>query len=515
MIAISLVLAAAILGAPPGNESYEAKVARGLSMGKAGELQEARHAFDDAIATDPTRPEAWVERGGLSFLEKRYEEAAGDLREGLARREDEYTRDLLASSLQLAGRGDDALAVWNRLGRPRLTTLQISGLVHTKDGVARREVGLGEGDVVTLARVREARLRLGELGIFDRVTVRPVPLGDGRAELEVALIERYGFFRTPVDLGLNVGTNLLYKRLRPRFANVAGSGLTVGGQFRWEENRPDLSLFMDWPHPLGLDATVHVGAFKGEQLYEVGDPLNRKSHGLDLSVRHVLGGRFVGQIAFRTRDRTFSRPDEAAPPGRITGLEAGIERRFVETRRQRLDASVRLFGAGDALGSDLAFGRALVTASYKLSLSAPEGTLFERSLLAVQVHWGRGSDAMPIDEMFAPGGSPEMELPLRAHQQTVDGTLGVTPLGRSLALANVEWRRRLVRTPFVQAGIVTFCDVAWIGRTAVESDLDHSFQDLGLGIRIGLGGTSVVRLDYAHGLADGKDAVFFGLNQTF
>ena len=236
---------------------------------------------------------------------------------------------------------------------------------------------------------------------------------------------------------------------------------------------------------------VHIGAFRGEQLYEVEeDPLLRKAHGLDLSLRHVLAGRFVG-------------------------LEAGLERRFVETPRQRLYAAARVFVAGDALGSDLGFARALVAASYSVAVGAPEGTLLEPSILAAQVHWGRGSDATPLDEMFAPGGSPEMELPLRAHQQTHDGTLGATPLGRSMTLANLEWRRRLVGTPFVQAGLVTFCDLAWIGRTAVQGDPDHSFQDLGLGIRIGLGGSSVVRFNYAHGLADGKDAFFFGLNQIF
>ncbi len=512
---IAVALAASIL-AQASTESYEDAVARGLAAGRAGHLEDARGAFETAIASNPARSEAWVERGGLSFLEKRYDAAARDLKQALHLREEDYTRDLLASSLQLAGRGDEALAAWNPLGRPRLASLEITGLVHTLDRVARREVRVPEGEVVTLDRVREARLRLRELGIFDRVTVRPVPLGDGRANLDVALIERHGFFRTPVDLALNLGTNLLFECLRPRYANIAGSGLTVGGQYRWEQNRPDLSVFMDWPRPLGLDATVHLGAFRGRQLYDVEDgPLLRKSHGLDLSLRHVLRGRFVGQLALRTRDRTFSRADPAAPPGRIVGLEAGLERRILETPRQRLDASARVLGTSDALGSDLGFARGLVAASYGVSLSTPEGTLLERSVLAAQMHWGSGSAGTPIDEMFAPGGSPEMELPLRAHRQTRDGTLGVTPLGRSLALVNLEWRRRLVRTPFVQVGFVTFCDLAWIGKTAGSSDMDHSFQDLGLGLRLGLGGSSVVRFDYGHGLADGKDAFFFGLNQIF
>jgi len=122
---------------------------------------------------------------------------------------------------------------------------------------------------------------------------------------------------------------------------------------------------------------------------------------------------------------------------------------------------------------------------------------------------------MPIDEMFAPGASPEMELPLRAHHQTQDGTLGVTPLGRRLTLVNTEWRRRLVRSTWVQGGIVLFYDAAWISGTPAQSDQDHSFHDVGMGIRLGFVGSSTLRFDFGHGLTDGKNAFSFGLSQTF
>jgi hypothetical protein len=122
---------------------------------------------------------------------------------------------------------------------------------------------------------------------------------------------------------------------------------------------------------------------------------------------------------------------------------------------------------------------------------------------------------MPVDEMFAPGGSPEMELPLRAHRQTRNGTLGTTPLGRSLTLTNVEWRVRLVRSALIQGGVVLFYDAAWIRRTPAQSDQDHALHDLGMGIRIALGGSSILRFDYGYGLSDRQHAFFMGLNQIF
>jgi len=121
---------------------------------------------------------------------------------------------------------------------------------------------------------------------------------------------------------------------------------------------------------------------------------------------------------------------------------------------------------------------------------------------------------MPIDEMFAPGGSPEMELPLRAHPQTRHGALGVSPLGRGLTLTNLEWRRRLFRSALAQAAVVVFHDGAWVSHTP-GSDRRRSLHDVGVGLRIGLGGISILRLDYGHGLSDGENAFFFGLNQVF
>jgi outer membrane protein assembly factor BamA len=512
---IVLALAGALLlsGSPPA-DSYDGLVSRGLARGREGRFEDAAVAFDAAILKDPSRPEAWAERGGLRFLEKRYDEAARDLEISLRLREDAYTRDLLGSALHLAGRSDEGLAVWNRLGLPLAGDIQISGLAHTLDRVARREVTVTSGEMLTLARVRETRRRLSEIDAFDGVTVRPVPRGDGQADVEVALVERHGLYQGPIDLAAHLGTDLLFERVRARYWNIAGSGISIGGQYRWEENRPLLSLQVEWPRPLGLGANLRVTAARGQQLYDLGQPLLSRSHGVDVSVRRVLGPATVGQLVLRIRDRSFSRPDPDARPGDVVGLEAGLDRTLVETHRHRLDAGLRLYHAGRGVGSDVEFSRATAAISYRAFLLRPEGSLIERSVLAARLSWGLGGAGMPIDEMFAPGGSPEMELPLRAHPQTLHGTLGVSPIGRGLALTNLEWRRRLFRSALVQVAAVVFHDGAWVSRMPGSAGLT-SLQDVGVGVRIGLGGVTILRFDYGHGLSDGENAFFFGLNQVF
>ena len=495
-----------------GGESYDQLVADGIALAREGRLAEAGQAFDHALGLDPARPQALVERGGLRFLERRYGEAARDLGRALAIQEDPYARDLLASSLHLDGRADEALAVWNVVGKPVVGSVEITGLTHTRDEVARREIGFGQGQVMELARVRQARLRLAEVGIFDRLTLRPVPIGDGKADLDVALLERYGLFENWAELAVTTGVNALNQRIQPRFSNIGGLGVSIGGRYRWEKNRPELALLVDWPRPFAVGGYLHLTAARGRQAYALAEPLEDRFRGADLGFRSVLGGRTIGELSARVRERSFSRPGNSATPGTLVGLGGGLERRLFESRRHRVDASVRFLSAIPPFGSDVRFSQGILTLGYKAALSSPEGTLIEPSVLATAARLGRASPGTPIDEMFAPGGSPDMELPLRAHPQAMDGALGAAPLARSIDLIDLEWRRRLIRKSLFQIGFVLFYDGARITDTLEVGP--HNFHDMGVGLRLGLAGT-VVRLDFGHGLTDGKNAFFFGMNQVF
>jgi tetratricopeptide (TPR) repeat protein len=494
--------------------TYGSLVSRALEAGRAERYVEAAQALDQAIALDPARPEGWTERGGVRFLEGRYEDAVVDLRRSLALREDDYARDLVASALHLAGREDEALAVWNVMGRPSLRVVEIGGLEKTNDAVARREIGLAFGATLTPAALRAARRRLEETGAFDRVTLRPRPRGDGTADLEVALAERHGFAHGPLDFLVTTGVNLAWKRARLRYSNVGGTGVSVGASARWQENRPEAALQLQWPRPLGLPATLHLAGFRGEQAYELGGAFDVRRGGVDARLRHVLGGGAVASLGVRLRDRSFSavRPD--ATPGRLAGLEAGLDARLLETRRQRLDAAVRLFGAGRATGSDVAYVQADGELRYEAVASRPEGLSVERSVVALRLRGGWGSDGLPVDEMYAPGVSPESDLPLRAHPLTRQGALGANPVGRSVVLVNAEWRQRLLHRPTWDFGAVAFADGVSVGRPA-EGSPARSLLDGGVGLRLSFLAGPTLRMDHAWGLVDGRRTLFVGLSQAF
>jgi tetratricopeptide (TPR) repeat protein len=502
------LLLALLQGNPAGEPaSYDALVERGVTEARLGKTRAAEDAFAQAIARDPDRPEAFVERGGLRFLQKDYGDAVRDLERALALREDPYARDLLAASLHLLGRTEDALASWNRLGGPRLGTLEITGLRYTKDEVARREVKVRPGEALDLDELRESRRRLEETLVFERVTFRPQPRGDGTADLELALLERHGFASGTTELLAATAAQLADRRIGLRYANIGGRGASVGGSWRFAEGRPEIALGLDWARPLGLDANLHLAARRGRQGYLLEEPVERESRGMDVAFRRVLGARTTAEMGFSFRRREFSAVSPSAPPGVVAGPQLGLERRLFEGGGHRLDANARVFGALPAVGSDLSFARGVVALRYERARRGDP----ERESFAARVLFGTGTDGLPLDEGFAPGGGPESPFPLRAHRQFEDGVAGTTPLGRSLFLANLEWRRTLVSRGPLRLGAVVFYDTAHASRGL---DPNRFYHDVGAGIRIGLDG-AIVRIDWGHGLVDGANALTLGVGHAF
>jgi len=498
--------------AAPAPPTYEELVARGVAAGRNGSHVEAEDALHRAIAAAPSRPEARVELAGLRFLEKRYEDAAAGFASALVYQPDPYAREMLAASLHLAGRTEDALKEWNRLGQPRLDQVAIKGLIHTRDDVVRRELKLAPEGVLDLGAYRETRLRLEELGIFNRIELRPVPRQLGHMDLEVDLAERHGFGDL-VEVGTRSAVYAIRKKVVLRYFNLAGEGINLGLDYKWQKTQPHLKGSVEWPRPFGLPVNLRVEALRARPSYDLGGPFTLRTRGGDVSLRRVVGPGTVAEVGWRVRDRTFSiaRPD--APDGRISGYQLGLDHRFVDRRRYRFGASARFFQALSALGSDLSYPMGRVALRYHGFIALPDGKPIARSALAAQLIMGRGGRHTPLDEMFTPGASSEMEYPLRAHYVRRRGILGGTAIGKDLDLWNVELRQRVVDAARFQLGAVAFYDGARLDATVQGGS--RSMHDVGLGLRLASRGL-LLRVDYGRSVSgDGKNAWTGGIGQVF
>jgi tetratricopeptide (TPR) repeat protein len=495
---------------------YDALVGLGVALGRLGQLEAALEPLEQAIALDGQRPEAWIEHGGVRFLQSSFSDAVADLEKALALQDDAYARGLLATSLHLTGRTGAALSQWNILGEPRLRHLSISGLQHTRATLVRQAIPLREGKLLDARQVREARLRLKELAVFDRVTLRPVPLAGGQADLEVALVDRKGLARSIPEFVALSGVNALSKLARLRYVNLLGRGLTVGAYYRWDQGRPALGLSLDWPRPFGWGGRLALQSARGKQEFSLDEPLERSLRTLRLSYRFVVDDRTLLELSARSDWRSFSVARADAPEGNAVGLNLGLERLLVDARRVRLELDTGFWLA--VAGSAEPFARADGALTAHVAVGPGRQGDIERSVFAARAFVGGASGRAPVDEWFAPGASDVMEVPLRGHDQTERGVLGGTPLSRSVAAMSVEWRQRIVKGFAGELSVVGFLDSVWLEGpvlSAPEAEGHRWYQDAGIGLRLGRPGSGAIRLDLGYGLVDGKKAVSVGLRQAF
>jgi hypothetical protein len=489
-----------------------------VAQARSGDRAGAEALLARARTLDPARPEAPVELAGLRFLDARYADAVALLRPAVRRGADAHARDLLATSLYLAGRPDEAVGEWNTLRRPVLRNLRFEGLHDTRARLVVPQIAMAEGALLTRDQLRETRLRLLETGAFGRAAVRVVPLGGGESDVEIALAERRGFGSPPELFALTL-SKALQRTAYLRYENLDGTGIGVRVSYRWEGTQPRAEGALRWPRPLGLGATLLAQGGWGRADYALeGSRFTREDRGAELGLRAVLGPRTVGQVKWLGRRRTFEGDTAAIPsaqPGLVSGLAAQVEHGLAEGWRHRLDGTATLFTAGQALGSDLGFTVGRLKLQGRVALGAPERLTIERSVLAAQVVWGLGSADTPVDAMFVPGAASEMELPVRAYRDRENGVLGQTPIGRSLWLANLEWRQRLLRKGPFQAGTVVFYDGSRVAKTASGDPGIHFLHCLGAGLRVALLGV-LVRADYAFSLSGPSSSAFTaGLGQAF
>jgi hypothetical protein len=499
--------------------SYDALVGLGVVLGQEERSSEAEQILGDAISLDPGRPEAWLERGGVLFLERRYARGVRDLRAALARGADEtYTRDLLATSLHLAGRPLEALGQWNRLGQPMLRQLNLIGLRYTRADLVRAEILPVEGHLLSAAGVRETRLRLAELGVFGRVTLRAEPLGNGVADLDVAVADRHGLGQPWRESAGIAAVNLVSRLLQARYLNMFGSGTSLSGRWRWEANRPEVAVEVDWPRPLGRSGRLQLVGRRGRQLFTLGESeqIDESSRSATIRYRRVLGDRTVGFVTLGVTHRSYSRDHLQALPGWAPGLGLGSETRLFETYRSRMDVQ---WGGWVASGSSSRrHARASGSMEYRLALGPAQERTLQRSVIACRLAAAVASSHTPIGEWLAPGISADLEWPLRAHRQTNHGTMGVMPLTRRILLASLEWRQRIIRGRLGEVGLVPFVDAAWLGGRSygdVARASRRQFADAGLGFRVTLPAGAVLRADAGFGIMDHARTVTVGLGQTF
>ena len=438
------------------------------------------------------------ELAGIRFLQQRWADVERLAADTAARDPtDLHAWQLLASARFLQGDATGALDAWNRREEPRVDLARIEGLDRMRHAVIADLLGVAPGDLLTGDRLARANRRVAALPAIQMSRVGYTPRADGRAMIDVAVLEKPAVPRKWPSMAAMAVHAGVARELRFDAANAVGHGELLTTSWRWWEGRPRVSVGLAAPRLWGATGTWRIESSWEQQLYRL-----PPAAGVDFMVNDRRGAKVsfsdwaTGDLRWEVSggvDRWVDRGDHAS-------AGATVERRWRGDR-----VAVRVDGTfWRAIGRrSTTFGRSAVAAAWRSAAErAPTWT-------ASAGTYGASAGA-PLDLWPAADTGQVGPLLLRAHPLLHDGAVRAEDVSRLLAHATVELQRPLaIRLP-ARAWWAAFVDAAKRG-ASVERSRGAVLVDIGVGLRLELPGTPhLLRLDVAHGLRDGRLAFSAG-----
>ncbi|HEY7188187.1 MAG TPA: papain-like cysteine protease family protein [Vicinamibacterales bacterium] len=470
----------------PAGGSCDGQVKRGVQQAQANQLDDAARTFTAALSCNGPAP--LRELAGVRLLQKRWPEVTDLAAAALTQDpKDEQAWRLLATGRFVQDDRVGALEAWNRVGEPRVDLIAIRGLSRTRQHVAERLMDVPPQAMLTPGLFTVARRRLRDLPSVSTAQLEYVPVASGLVELRGTVSERPPIPNDRVSFAV-LGTDAIFRRqIDVSFGPFTSGGdrLTLGWRF-WS-GRPRYSASFTVPAPWG--GIWGVDAFNERQPF-LGDVV---------PVAHRQGAHLGASLWSTHWMRTTIRTgvENWREIGEFGLVGGGLR---LVTPDDRIDARLELtrwIGR-----SDPSFG----TAEFGVTLRST--TEHRGRVWIARTGTAAASLHTPADIWFAGDTGRARGVPLRAHPVIDGGKLDPQQIGRRIQFASGEVQNWWSYRTKLQYGAAMFVDTARASqRVFPDAKAD---VDVGIGARFsapGFGG--VLRIDVAHGLRDGDDALSF------
>jgi hypothetical protein len=454
-----------------------------------GDHAAARDALLHATATCGEAAAPWRELAGVDALDANWDEAAAHAQRAVAiDPHDAYAWRILATAEYLRHHDRAALDAWNRIGEPTVDLVDLKGLRDTRYGVVASAMGIAPGQTLTPDALRLAEQRARDVPSVSVARVTFHPVENGRAQVDAALVERDRAPMTyPSWIGLGMGA-AVNRDLTTAITNPTGGGDRITATWRWWDHRPLIAASYAAPAPPALGGGVWtVEASRETQTFAPGmveQTRTRAAFGMTrwLTARTRVGGT-LGVESWSGRGRTPS------VGGRVEFWPVADRLSFDASATAWTSASG--FGAADAA----VHWRSSTATSGFVWLA---GSGYQLATTSAPAFVWPGADTGHARDVL-----------LRAHPLLEDGVITGGVFGRRLAFANAEVQRwhSLGNWP-IRIAPAAFVDIARATRgfgAPAPTQLDA-----GAGVRVSCLGFGVLRVDVAHGLRDGSDALSIG-----
>lgn len=400
-------------------------------------------------------------------------------------------------------------------------SLDIRGNTKTRATVIARELALSPGEVFDLARVRVSAERLKNTHFFEDVQVVPVTSPfPNQSDLQV-IVKEGGTGSVSVGAGYSTVNKLVtyieYSEGNFDYTNPEGWYRGGGQKFRvkLEVGSVSNSVEHSFEEPALWDRDLAVG-YKIERRYTgyFSANYNVVNEGIGVYARHRLFGNVEGRIAYDLRRVSVGNVTATAPldvkaedgkPKTISSITLSLtqdtrnEYNF-PTKGSRLSLSEEI--AGNGLGGSLDYFRTeLRTGKWFLVSQTAEQTI---GLLGRVGTIAGSGGYLPFYERYFLGGAYDMrgfDYNEVGGASTWDTTNGNQPVGGlSYGYLSAEYTIKAADN----LRLAAFYDYGFVNKEAARFSLSEANSDMGVGMRILLGG-SVMRLDFAFPLQTTKN----------
>jgi hypothetical protein len=478
------------IGAPIGvaGSACDERVRAGVAQAQAGELDEAERTLTAALSCPG--PAALRELAGVRLLQRRWDDVAQLSAQAVVLEpSDDYSWKLLGTSRFVLNQPLAALEAWNRVGEPRLDLVRVSGLERTRQRPVERMLGVRESQVISVDTFRRAERALRELPAARSTRLELVPVGEGLAELHATIVERG---RAPADAWswAAIGARAAIARtVGVTLGSLSGGGESLSVDWRFWPGRPRIAAAVRapaaWPGTWGTDVFAEAQEFDG------GEAELRRRGG------RLTASRWISSVLRLDARGGAERWNTTKTLGTL-GFSAHV-----------VSGAERIHGAivADGWTGSGVFGSLLLSVAASSARSAESGVIPLGPVITGSAGLAVVSSTAPLD-LWPAGDTGQVRSVLaRAHPLLEDGRVQVHRIGRRLIYGSGEIQYWWKAPGLSRVGAAVFADSV---RTMRRRVAGGALADVDIGVGVGVASLLVpgrIRLDVAHGLRDGADAL--------
>ena len=493
----------------------------GIALARLEQWHDAKAALRSGLRQSPRDPRFMVELAGVAFKQANYAEAEHWLRRALhVSAQDPYTLDFLGTVFYLQGNIDAALKYWNRIGKPRIGSIEAQPKPKLNPILFDRAFAFSPASTPKLSDLRTTKARLEQLNVFSSFRLSLEAQPDNTFNLTFRGSERNGCAGNSWACLLDIFGQMPEQTLNFSYFNIDSRATNFASMYRWDGEKRRAGAQVEfplagnpkWQLQAGTDLRNENWALRNS--FSGSAPLfgalNLKREVGFVRFNDVMSGTWQWFATTELSNRDYHNVFAAsvfAPNLLSAGFQLkqsfGIEGSVLRYPERRLSVG------GTAL---LSIARLWSTPEH--SYSQLQGSLRlqwfpqrtgEKYEVTHELRAGKTFGTPPFDEMFVLGVLGDTDLHMRAHIATRDGKKGSAPLGRNYFLSNFAALRDFSPLAIAHIKVGPFVDTGHITDTLPLFGAHKWLWDAGLEAKLQAFGFTVT-LSYGRDLRSGRNA---------